>query len=322
MLSKRLLYFCKSAKVITRVKFNALDAIVALSVKQTIIYKNKKGTAMKKGIRLLVAIDMIFLVLMSLSSYFSGVASDLVYLSSFALPFALGWFGAKRLRYEREEERGLAESDYPSFGLSCDGLRSFLPLAVPTVALVFLVALLTSLLLNTLGASSAPVPDEPIWKMLLVHALAPALLEEMLFRYLPLKVLYPYSPRAAVLLSSLFFALIHLDLYKLPYAFIAGIVLVLADVMTGSIVPSLVIHLVNNASSVLLMKYGESSAFTAAFYSVLALLTAVSLVFIALRIKKYRDGVRSAFSGRMEYDASVVLITVLCISVALLNLFG
>ena len=275
---------------------------------------------MKKGIRLLVACNMIFLVLLSLSSGFSGTVSDLIYLSAFAIPFVIGWFGAKRLRYEREEERGLAESDYPRFGLSGDGVRTFLPLAVPTVAIVFVVALLTSLLLNTLGAEATPVPDEPIWKMLIVHALTPAFLEEMLFRYLPLKVLYKYSPRAAVLLSSLFFSLIHLDLYKMPYAFIAGVVLVLADVMTESILPSLIIHFVNNASSVLLMKYGENRYFSIGFYSLLSVLTVISILVIIRQRKKYSDGVRAAFCGAVEYDASVFLIGGLCVCIALLNL--
>ncbi|MBQ2793180.1 MAG: CPBP family intramembrane metalloprotease [Clostridia bacterium] len=277
---------------------------------------------MKKGIRLLVAVNWIFLVLMSLSSCFDGVVGELLYLLAFTLPFCFGWLGARRLRYEREEERGLSETDYPRLGIDASGARLVLPLIAPTVAAVFLVALLTSLLLNFLGASSAPVADEPIWKMLLVHALAPALLEEMLFRYIPLKVLYPYSPRAAVLLSSLFFALIHLDLYKMPYAFIAGVIFALADVITGSVLPSLAIHLLNNASSLLLMKYGASPAFTLWFYITLGALVIVSVAFLVIYRKKYRDGIRNAFSGVMQLDASVLVISLTCATIALFNIVG
>ncbi len=277
---------------------------------------------MKKGIRLVASVDLIFLVLMSLSAYFNGLLGDLVYLSAFALPFVFGWFGAKSLRKEREEERGLAETDYPRIGLSAEGVRDFLPLALPTVAVVFGVALLTSVILNSLGATAPPVTEDAVWKMLLVHALVPAILEEMLFRYLPLKILYPYSPRAALIISSLFFALIHLDLYKLPYAFIAGMLLCLADVMTGSILPSVIIHFLNNASSVLLMKYGENPIFGTVFYSVLAAAVLASLVFVALRFKRYREGVRSAFRGGIEYDVSASLITVMCLLISLLNILG
>ena len=276
---------------------------------------------MKKGIRLLVACDLVFLVLMSLSSYFHGVASDLVYLLAFAVPVTLGFFGAKRLRYEREEERGLCEEDYPRIGISKSGLVNFLPIVFPTVALVLLIAALTSLLLSLMtDGSPSFVPNEALWKMILVHALAPAVLEEMLFRYIPLKVLYRYSPRATVLLSSLFFAFIHLDIYKMPYAFVAGILLILADVMTESVLPSLVIHFVNNLSSILLMKYGGDPAFTTVFYLTLAALTVVSVGVIIIRRRKYRDVVVAAFVGKTEYDVSVLLIGGCCIGVALLNL--
>ena len=282
----------------------------------------RKETAVKKGIRLLVAVDMMFLLLMSVSASFVGVVGDLIYLCAFAIPFAFGWFSEKRLRYEREEERGVAESAFPRFGLERDGAKLFLPLIFPTVGIVLGIALLTSLLLNSLGASSAPVADEALIKMLVAHALLPSVLEEMLFRYLPLKVLYPYSPRAAVLISSLLFALIHLDLYKMPYAFAAGIVLVLADALTGSIIPSLVIHFINNASSVALMKYGELGGFTAVFYSALGILCVGSVAVIAIRYKSYLHGVRSAFFGRIRFDISLALITALSILIALINLIG
>ena len=277
---------------------------------------------MKKGIRLLVAMDMIFLVLMSVSASFVGVAGDLIYFGAFVIPFTLGWFGEKRLRYEREEERGAAEEIFPRLGLDGDGLKSFLPLVFPTVGIVVAVALLTSLLLNSLGASAAANPDGSLAEMLLLHALLPSVLEEMLFRYMPLKVLYRYSPRATVLVSSLLFAFIHLDLYKMPYAFIAGIVLALVDVMTGSILPSLVIHFINNASSVFLMKYGEIPGFADLFYAALGLVCAVSILVIIIRRKKYITALKGAFVGRLCFDSSLALMSALAVSVALMNLLG
>lgn len=268
---------------------------------------------MKNAIKLTVAVDMLFLVLFAVCSFFSGITRQVIYFLSFALPFALGWVGAKRLRYQREEERGLAEADYPSLTLSRDGIKCFLPLAMPTVGIVYLVALLTSLLLNAIGGSASTVADAPIWEMLFLHALLPAVLEEAVFRYLPMRVLYPYSPRAAVLLSALFFSLIHLDLYKMPYAFIAGIILMLANVMTGSALPSLIIHLLNNTASILLMKYGASPTFSTVFYSVAGGLVLLSLVFVVLNGRDYIGRVRAAFVGKIEYEPSVVLMAVLCI---------
>ena len=277
---------------------------------------------MKNAIKLTVAVNMLFLVLFAVCSFFSGVTRQIVYFLAFAIPFALGWVGAKRLRYQREEERGLAEANYPSLTLSRDGIKCFLPLAMPTVGIVYLVALLTSLLLNAIGASASTVADAPLWEMLLVHALLPAVLEEMLFRYLPMKILHPYSPRAAVLLSALFFSLIHLDLYKMPYAFIAGIVMMLANVMTGSVLPSLVIHLVNNVASILLMKYGAYPTFAVIFYSVSGVLVLLSLLFVFQERKDYLARMRASLSGRMGYDKSVIVMAGMCIIYAVMNLFG
>ena len=275
---------------------------------------------MKNAIKLTVAVDMLFLILLAASSLFRGIVHEILYLLAFALPFALGWVGAKRLRYQREEERGLAEIDYPSLSLSREGIKTFLPLAMPTVGIVYLVAFLTSLLLNAIGGSASTVADAPILEMLFLHALLPAVLEEMLFRYLPMKILYSYSPRAAVLLSALFFSLIHLDLYKMPYAFIAGVVMMLAVVMTGSILPSIIIHFINNTASVLLMKYGESPTFSVIFYSVAGGLVLVSLVFVIQRGREYAGLVREAFYGKMKYDPSILLMAALCIICAAINL--
>ena len=85
---------------------------------------------------------------------------------------------------------------------------------------------------------------------LINHALLPAILEEALFRYLPMRMIAPHSPRCAIIISSLFFALVHGNLFQIPYAFIGGIIFMSLNLATGSIIPSLVIHFVNNAMSI------------------------------------------------------------------------
>jgi membrane protease YdiL (CAAX protease family) len=197
-----------------------------------------------------------------------------------------------------------------------------LALFAPSMLLIIGMSFVVSSLLLLLGKSDTVDVSGALLPQLLRHALLPAVFEEMLFRYLPLKILHPYSPRAALLLSALFFSFIHLDLYKMPYAFIAGIVMMLADIMSGSILPSLIIHLVNNTASVLLMKYAESQTFSIVFYSVAGVLVLVSLVFVFLRGRDYIARVRAAISGRMEYDRSVIVMAGMCIIYAVMNLFG
>lgn len=87
------------------------------------------------------------------------------------------------------------------------------------------------------------------WGYLAVGLLAPVA-EEMVFRGAILKALLN-SPRlsaaAAVCLSALLFALIHFNPAQLPHAFLVGLLLGWMYYRTGSILPSVAYHWVNNS---------------------------------------------------------------------------
>ena len=104
--------------------------------------------------------------------------------------------------------------------------------------------------------------------MLIIHALLPSFLEEMLFRYLPMKLIAPYSRRLCILLSSAYFALIHFNLFQIPYALLAGLVFITVDLWADSVLPSFILHLLNNVISVLWIKYSASWEF-ATWYTVI-----------------------------------------------------
>jgi len=72
--------------------------------------------------------------------------------------------------------------------------------------------------------------------------------EEILFRGIFLRsFLVTHSPRNAVALSSLLFALYHLNLYQLPVAFLLGIFSGWLYVNTRSLWPSIVAHVTYNS---------------------------------------------------------------------------
>lgn len=130
-------------------------------------------------------------------------------------------------------------------------------LSLPLLLLVMTgISALTSLVLGRIGFT-APATDltAPTALLLLRHALLPAVLEEALFRYLPLSAFPRENPKNAVVYSAVFFAVMHLSFYRIPYAFVAGLLFAALDLMTGSILPSLLLHFANNALSVLCMKY-------------------------------------------------------------------
>ena len=161
--------------------------------------------------------------------------------------------------------------------------------------LVFLSSLVTSLLLSLVGVSAPPLEDKGIVIMLLIHALIPAFLEEALFRYIPMKLLLPYSRRWCVIYSALCFALIHCSFYQMPYAFVAGLIFMIVDIAFDSVLPSLILHFINNAVSVVWIKYCSGMTGSVIFISSLALLSLVSMVVIYKRRSEYSSIFKGSF---------------------------
>jgi membrane protease YdiL (CAAX protease family) len=73
----------------------------------------------------------------------------------------------------------------------------------------------------------------------------------------------------------------------MPYAFLAGLVFMLVDLIADSVWPSVVIHFLNNALSVVLVFYSDIPAVAYVAISVLAVLTAVSVIYIIRNKGKY-----------------------------------
>lgn len=86
-------------------------------------------------------------------------------------------------------------------------------------------------------------------------AIAAPVVEEMLFRgAIEGELLRRWdNPLRAIFVSALIFGLIHLNPAQMPYAFCLGLLLGWLYYRTKSIVPGIVLHLVNNGISVALM---------------------------------------------------------------------
>ncbi|MCL4203357.1 MAG: ABC transporter permease subunit [Pirellulaceae bacterium] len=93
----------------------------------------------------------------------------------------------------------------------------------------------------------------PWWQVVLVIALAPAICEELAFRGFVLSGLrHLGSTTAALVISSLFFAVTHGMLQQSLSAFAVGLVIGFIAVRTGSIVPCIAFHLTHNSLSVMI----------------------------------------------------------------------
>jgi membrane protease YdiL (CAAX protease family) len=85
----------------------------------------------------------------------------------------------------------------------------------------------------------------------IVTALVPAFCEEFLFRGVFLTNLIPFGKNNAILISALLFSLMHENPAQALFAFVAGILLGLIYIKTGSIWNCIIVHLINNFVSLL-----------------------------------------------------------------------
>lgn len=95
------------------------------------------------------------------------------------------------------------------------------------------------------------VSDQGLILQFITIALVPAFCEEFLFRGLILSNLMPYGKGLAIVISSLLFGLMHGNFYQFLYTTVAGVILGLIYVRTGSIWCSVLMHMINNALSIL-----------------------------------------------------------------------
>ena len=138
--------------------------------------------------------------------------------------------------------------------------------------------IVTSILMTILESWNIPMPEMPdmmeqtpisLLLNVVVIAVLPAILEELVFRGCVLRVLRPYGDGFAIVISAVLFGLMHGNIRQIPFALIVGLILGWLYVVTNSIWWPMAVHFINNALSVC-MEYlaadmGETGM--AVFYS-------------------------------------------------------
>ena len=268
---------------------------------------------MKKASLAIVMLNFAFVFIIALSSYFTGVISTVIYYLAFIVPI-VAYFACR--------PRAKIELSPPRFTISGQNTGLCIPTVFPTIALVFVISWLTSILVSKIGVESVTDVSGNLAYVILTKALLTAVLEEMLFRYIPISLLSPHSRRGAVILSATFFALAHCNLYQLFYAFVAGVILAAVDLMFDSIWPSMVIHFLNNLVSIFWLRYGTSEAFSQRYTVVLFSLAAISLIPIIIFRKRYKTLLACVFrgDGRIEFTLESTLFAVLMLALTLLSI--
>lgn len=121
-----------------------------------------------------------------------------------------------------------------------------------------LVLILTSMTMSAVGGVfggvykgnangiSAPADTRTAIYYAVCFAVVPAICEELMFRGIIMSEYQRTSVAAAVITSSLFFAMIHFDLKLLPFYFLSGLVLSMCAYASNSIIASFFAHMLYN----------------------------------------------------------------------------
>ncbi len=247
---------------------------------------------MKRALSRLIFADCLFVLFLSLASLVGGVLERPIYALAFILPTLI------ILAFPREED----------FKMSIFSRSSFSPIVIsavfPIIFAIFVISFLTSFVMGAVGieATEADVSGNLIY-VILVSAFAPAVFEEMLFRYLPSRLLGGYSKRLTVIYSTILFALAHCNVFQIPYALIAGALFMTLDIVTGSILPSVAVHFINNVLSIFWQREGrDSTLFCIIFIISLLTLTAVSLLTFYINRKEIKNELKPIFEDKSKFE--------------------
>lgn len=101
--------------------------------------------------------------------------------------------------------------------------------------------------------------DMPMWRSILIIAVAPGICEELLFRGLMPRFFEKYGIKVNIVLTALLFAAFHLDPFRFLPVFFLGMLLGYLTLRSGSIYNSMISHAINNSLAVFISAFAGSS---------------------------------------------------------------
>lgn len=121
-------------------------------------------------------------------------------------------------------------------------------------------------------------------------AILPAIFEELLFRKVMLNGAKKYGTVFSIVFTAIMFGLIHMNIAQAINAVFIGIVFAYIVTKTGSIIPSMILHFVNNGTQALLMINENNVVMTNVItYGYVALAIVGGLVFLIKVIKDKKE---------------------------------
>lgn len=116
---------------------------------------------------------------------------------------------------------------------------------------------------NPMAALLETLADTPSWMTVTGLAVMPALIEEAVFRGFLLGSYRRLPLGAAALLNGAIFGMFHMNLYQFSYAMVLGVFLSVVTRRSGSVLPAMAMHFLNNLISVFMVYQLDSGWYQA-----------------------------------------------------------
>ncbi len=132
----------------------------------------------------------------------------------------------------------------------------------------------------------------PLENMLYILSVAvvPAISEEFALRGIVLGKLRQFGDSFAVIISAVLFAVLHGNIVQIPFAFILGLVFGFIVIKTNTLLPTIIIHFLNNFYAVVISIMESSMTFTYhqlnTFYSVTMFIIVTLAIISAIILSK------------------------------------
>lgn len=132
-------------------------------------------------------------------------------------------------------------------------------------------------------------------------AVVPPIIEEFLFRGAILGSLRKHGDALAIVVSAVMFGFAHSNFIQTPVTFLTGLVLAYLTVKTNSLIPAIIVHFVNNSSSVAFSLLSQlkldEMIYSVIDFSIALVFVLSGLICTAMLIKKFGNKL-------FEFDSS------------------
>ncbi len=132
--------------------------------------------------------------------------------------------------------------------------------------------------------------------MIIYIGVLPAIFEELFFRQGIIKYSSKISKIFAVFASALIFSVIHLNISQSFAAFFMGLLFAYIAIKNDSIIPTIILHFLNNTFAILLDIFGSNNILSNVLYITVIVLAIIGIIFIVLELIKNRKSLREKWT--------------------------